>query len=58
MRHHWMSQKIKKQILDAFKTKIQANDINHRNQPIHIPHQNEPYVYLGIKLVPLLKWKL
>jgi hypothetical protein len=41
-----------------FKTKIQAQNINYRNQQIPILHQNEPYVYLGIQLVPSLKWKL
>jgi hypothetical protein len=43
---------------EAFKAKIQAKNINYRNQPIPILHQNEPYVYLGIQLVPSLKWKL
>ena len=43
---------------DTFKTKIQAQNINYRNQPLPILHQNEPYVYLGIQLVPSLKWKL
>ena len=41
-----------------FKTKIQAQNITYRNQPIPILHQNEPYVYLGIQLVPSLKWHL
>ena len=43
---------------DAFKSQIQAHNINYRNQPILVLHQNEPYVYLGIQLIPSLKWKL
>ena len=43
---------------ETFKAKIQAQNINYRNQPLPILHQNEPYVYLGIQLVPSLKWKL
>ena len=43
---------------ELFKSKIQAQNINYRNQPLPILHQNEPYVYLGIQLVPSLKWKL
>ena len=44
--------------LKIFKAKIQAQNINYRNQPLFVLHQNEPYVYLGIQLVPSLKWKL
>ena len=43
---------------EAFKVKIQAQNIHYRNQPLPVLHQNEPYVYLGIQLVPSLKWKL
>jgi hypothetical protein len=44
--------------LETFKAKIQAQNINYKNQPLPNLHQNEPYVYLGIQLVPSLKWKL
>ena len=43
---------------EIFKALIQSQNINYRNQPILVLHQNEPYVYLGIQLVPSLKWKL
>ena len=43
---------------NTFKAKIQTQNITYRNQPIPILHQNEPYVYLGIQLVPSLKWQL
>jgi len=43
---------------ETFKTQIQNQNISYRNQSIHVLHQNEPYVYLGIQLVPSLKWKL
>jgi hypothetical protein len=42
---------------ETFKAKIQAQKIQYRNQLILVLHQNEPYVYLGIQLVPSLKWK-
>jgi hypothetical protein len=41
-----------------FKTHLQSQNINFRNNQIPILHQNEPYIYLGIQLVPSLKWKL
>ena len=41
----------------AFKTQIQATNIKYRNEPIPVLSQNEPYTYLGINLVPSLKWK-
>ena len=41
-----------------FKAKIQVQNITYKNQPIPILHQNEPYVDLGIQLVPSLKWQL
>ena len=42
----------------AFKTKLQNKNITYRTQPIPILYQNEPYVYLGIQLVPSRKWHL
>jgi hypothetical protein len=42
----------------TFKAYIQSHNITYRNQPIPILHQNEPYVYLGIQLIPSLKWKV
>jgi hypothetical protein len=41
----------------TFKTYIQSHNIKYKNQPIPVLHQNEPYVYLGIQLIPSLKWK-
>ena len=38
----------------AFKTKLWNTNIKFRNQPIPILSQHEPYVYLGINLVPSL----
>ena len=38
----------------AFKTHLQEANINFRQQPIPILSQHEPYVYLGINLVPSL----
>ena len=43
---------------ETFKTQIQATNITYRNQPIPVLHQNELYTYLGIKLIPSLKWKI
>ena len=40
---------------ETFKAQIQATNITYRNQSIPILHQNEPYVYLGIQLIPSLK---
>ena len=42
----------------TFKTQIQTTNINYRNEPIQILSHNEPYTYLGINLVPSLKWKI
>ena len=39
----------------TFKLKLQNHNITYRNQPIPTLHQNEPFVYLGIQLVPSLK---
>ena len=36
---------------------IQSQNIKYRNQHIPILYQNKPYVYLGIQLIPLLKWQ-
>jgi hypothetical protein len=36
----------------TFKAYIQFHNITYRNQPIPVFHQNEPYVYLGIQLIP------
>jgi hypothetical protein len=41
-----------------FKALITTHNINYRQQPIPILNQDEPYTYLGIQLVPSLKWKL
>jgi hypothetical protein len=41
-----------------FKTFVTTHNINYRHQPIPILNQDEPYTYLGIQLVPSLKWKL
>ena len=41
----------------TFKAYIQSQNITYRNQPIPVLHQNEPYIYLGIQLIPSLKWK-
>ena len=43
---------------DIFKAQIQAQNIKYKNQPLPVLHQNEPYIYLGIHLVPSMKWKL
>jgi hypothetical protein len=42
----------------TFKAYIQSHNIKYRNQPIPVLHQNDPYVYLGIQLIPSLKWKI
>jgi hypothetical protein len=42
----------------TYKAYIQFHNIKYRNQPIPVLHQNEPYVYLGIQLIPSLKWKI
>jgi hypothetical protein len=41
----------------TFKAYIQSHNIKYRCQPIPVLHQNEPYIYLGIQLIPSLKWK-
>ena len=43
---------------ETFKAQIQARNITYKNQPISILNQNDPYVYLGIQLIPSLKWKI
>lgn len=42
----------------TFKTYIETTKITYRNQTIPTLHQNEPYIYLGIQLVPSLNWKI
>lgn len=42
----------------TFKAYIQAQHIHFKNQPFLILTQNEPYTYLGIHLVPSLKWHI
>jgi hypothetical protein len=42
----------------AFKAFIQSHNISYRNQPIPVLHQNEKYLYLGIHLIPSLKWNV
>ena len=41
-----------------FTTFLQTQNINFRSQAIPILHQNEPYKYLGIYMVPSLIWKI
>jgi hypothetical protein len=41
-----------------FNALITTHNINYKQQPIPILNQDEPYTYLGIQLVPSLKWKL
>lgn len=43
---------------EIFKTYLQTQNIQYKNQALSILHQNKPYTYLGIQLVPSLKWKL
>ena len=43
---------------ETFKAQIQVTNITYRNQPLPVQHQNDPYVYLGIQLIPSLKWKI
>ena len=40
----------------TFKTQIQIANITYRNQPVPVLYQNEPYIYLGIQLIPSLIW--
>jgi hypothetical protein len=42
----------------TFKGYIQTKNIKYKNQPIPVLHQDEPYTYLGIHLVPSLKWTI
>jgi hypothetical protein len=41
----------------TFKAHIQSHNIKYRNQSIPVLHQNEPYIYFGMQLIPSLKWK-
>jgi hypothetical protein len=43
---------------EAFKAYIQTHKITYNNKIIPTLHQNEPYKYLGIQLIPSLKWNL
>jgi hypothetical protein len=47
----------KPMLATTFKAYIQSYNITYINQPIPVLHQNEPYIYLGIQLIPSLKWK-
>jgi hypothetical protein len=47
----------KPMLATTFKAYIQSHNIKYINQPILVLHQNEPYIYLGIQLIPSLKWK-
>jgi hypothetical protein len=42
----------------TFKEYIQTKNIKYRNQSIPVLYQDEPYTYLGIHLVPSLKWTI
>lgn len=42
----------------AFTTYLKAQNIHYKNQPLPMLSQNDPYTYLGIWLVPLLKWSI
>jgi hypothetical protein len=42
----------------TFKAYIQLHNITYRKQPIPVLYQNESYIYLGIQLIPSLKWKI
>ena len=42
----------------TFKAYIQAQNIHFKNKPFPILTQNEPYTYMGIHLVPSLKWNI
>ena len=44
--------------LEAFKIHLENANINFWDQPIPTLSQHEPYVYLGINLVPSLQWKI
>ena len=57
MHSYWIPQQINKKPI-VFKTQIQAQNMDYRKQPLLDLHQNESYLYLGIQLVPSLKWKL
>lgn len=41
----------------TFKAYFQSHNIQFRNQVLPTLHQNEPYKYLGVQLVPSLTWK-
>ena len=43
---------------NTFKASIQSQQITYKNKNFPTLTQNEPYTYLGIQLVPSLKWNL
>ena len=43
---------------DTFKAYIQSQNIKYKGNNFPTLTQNEPYTYLGIHLMPSLKWKL
>jgi hypothetical protein len=43
---------------NTFKAFIQSQNITYNNKHFPTLTQNEPYTYLGIQLVPSLKWNL
>ena len=47
-----------KMTIETFKAYIQIHKITYNNKIIPTLHQNEPYKYLGIQLIPSLKWNL
>jgi hypothetical protein len=42
----------------TFKALLQAQHTSYHNEPIPALHQHEPYTYLGIQLIPSLKWNI
>jgi hypothetical protein len=44
--------------LETFKAYIQTHKVAYNRKLIPTLHQNEAYEYLGIQLIPSLKWNL
>jgi hypothetical protein len=42
----------------TFKAVLQAQKISYQNSPTPVLHEHEPYTYLGIQLIPSLKWTI
>ena len=42
----------------SFHPILKAHNINYKNQQLPIISQNGPYTYLGVRLVPSLKWSI